>query len=199
MQISVCLNSRLVATETEFAETLHGSHSQQHNGNQQHFRLHMATILQKLFLSLHTVWLQILISCGLAWQQQLCFILYHTAFLLAHALHHFLWFVGAIYGSAHWQSSSTNWMVFTVDTETFFPCLIPKQRKAAVCTVIFVSSLTPSQRMVSLLKSYHQHCLLPVLLSTDTLGCGRGQIGSWQGAGSWNRLSHEAQRDSGSP
>lgn len=155
MQISVCLNSRLVATETEFAETLHGSHSQQHNGNQQHFRLHMATILQKLFLSLHTVWLQILISfgsqklivcyrdCGLAWQQQLCFILYHTAFLLAHALHHFLWFVGAIYGSAHWQSSSTNWMVFTVDTETFFPCLIPKQRKAAVCTVIFVSSQDP--------------------------------------------------------
>lgn len=93
--------------DCEFAETLHSSHSQQHYGNQEHFRLHMATILQKLFLSLHTVWLQILISgsqklivcyrdCGLASQQQLGFILYHTAFLLAHALHHFLWFVGAI-------------------------------------------------------------------------------------------------------
>lgn len=73
----------------------------------------------------------------------LLYIISHGLLLLAHALHHFLWFVGAIYGSAHWQSSSTNWMVFTVDTETFFPCLIPKQRKAAVCTVIFVSSQDP--------------------------------------------------------
>lgn len=118
--------------DCEFAETLHGSHSQQHYGNQQHFRMHMATILQKLFLSLHTVWLQILISfgsqklivcyrdCGLASQQQLCFILYHTVQSMSKQKSHFLWFVGAIYGSAHWQSLSRNWMIFSVDTETFF-------------------------------------------------------------------------------
>lgn len=89
------------------------------------------------------------INCVLPWlwfgmtTAALLYIISHGLLLLAHALHHFLWFVGAIYGSAHWQSSSTNWMVFTVDTETFFPCLIPKQRKAAVCTVIFVSSQDP--------------------------------------------------------
>lgn len=35
----------------------------------------------------------------------------------------------------------TGW--FSVSTQTFFPCLIPKQRKAAVCTVILVSSQDP--------------------------------------------------------